>query len=700
MEISNYNLTDLQKNKNIRSDFIQGNENIKNNTKEDKIKISLLNVDSIYRNVNPKNIYESTNVFLPKNPITTKKGSRTLKIYYPDHSLKSGDLVTIKNVESINKTLSNSLFLFNSFEYLIIKINHNIPKDYKLCIDSINIDINMLSELYNNNNNQFYGSIPINMLIGPKTISTYKDILDSYQNIKSNTLILIENLIKVDAGDNYSDDYIYNNYLFVKLDFIFTITINPELLYRINDVYNIKFTNLNGIPLNFINSDYPIDYNKKQGKLEITNTELDYIYIDVKSKAFHSGSSGGSKVSIFKILKTISGFPNAGEFSINLRNNFTNVVRIELVSSEFTFTDFIVKENINNKLYWQHLDDGDYVYSISIPSGNYSANNLIETISNKLNEVERINSTPENRIYNKFELELNTFTHELKVKAFSETVLPNSITESTISIDNKQYFKLDIKHPNNFVEEGDMITISNSEAIGQIPKSSINTTHQVYKINKIDQTYSIILAPFNTITSTSVEKGGSSLKIKTVAKFRFLFDRKDTLGDILGFKNSGNKYSITTFDSIISNRNDYVYTNNLDSVGNKSSFNNVLQFSGSNNYWLLYLNNFESVILNNGLESCFAKILLSGSQGDIIYNSFVNSPLEFDLPIPTISELNIKVTDPKGNIVNFENTNFSFTIRIYELLSKPKGTVKYANETSYHGELIEKLRKQDIGLNV
>jgi len=495
-------------------------------------------------------------------------------------------------------------------------------------------------------------------------------------------------------------NYIYDNYLFVKLDFIFTITNNPELLYRIKDVYNIKFTNLNGIPLNFINSDYPIDYNKKQGKVEITNTESDYIYINVKSKAFHAGNSGGSSISVFKILRTISGFPNAGEFSINLRNNFTNVVRIELVSSEFTFTDFIVKENINNKLYWQHLDDGDYVYSISIPSGNYSSNNLIDTISKKLNDVERVNSSPESRIYNKFELELNTFTHELKVKAFSETILPNSITESTISIDNKQYFKLDIKHPNNFVEEGDMITISNSEAIGQIPKSSINSTHQVYKINKVDQTYSIILAPFNTITSTSVQKGGTSLKIKTVANFRFLFDRNDTLGDILGFKNSGDKYSITPFNSIISNRNDYIYPNNLDSVGNKSSLNNILQFSGTNNYWLLYLNNFESVILNNGLESCFAKILLSGSQGDTIYNSFVNSPLEFDVPIPTISELNVKVTDPKGNIIDFENTNFSFTVRIYELLSKPKGTGKYANETSYHNELIEKLRKQDIGLNV
>jgi len=189
----------------------------------------------------------------------------------------------------------------------------------------------------------------------------------------------------------------------------------------------------------------------------------------------------------------------------------------------------------------------------------------------------------------------------------------------------------------------------------------------------------------------SAQKGGSSLKIKTSAKVRFLFDRQNTLGEVLGFSNPGDAYSITPFSSIISNNDSYIYPNDLDTVGNKSSISNILQFTGKNNYWLLYLNNLESVILNNGLESCFAKILLAGTQGDIIYNSFVNSPIEFDTPIPTISELNIKITDSKGNIINFENTNFSFTIRIYELISKPKGTGKFSKDTSFHKEMIEKI---------
>ena len=692
MEISNYNIDELIKNKEKLAEYIKKNEDIKNNLKEDRIKISLLNVDSNYRNTQPKNINESNVIFLPENPIITKKGSNLLKFNYPNHNLQIGDFITITNVESINKTILNSLFLFNSFNYLIIKINHNVPKDYKLCIDNLEIDIKLLSELDSNieEDTKFYGSIPINMLIGLKTVNTYQDILDENLNMSTNILDKLKTSIASDIDTDLQYNYIYDNFLFAKLDFNFISNSNLDL-YKINHVYNIKLTSINGIPLNFINADYPINYDKKQGKHEVANIENDYIHIYTKSKAYATGELGGSKISLFKILNTISGFPNAGEFSINLRNNFTNVVRIELVSSEFAFTDYVIKNNINNKLFWQHLDDGDKVYEISIPSGNYSATNIIETLSTQLNNIERITSTAENRIYNKFEIILNTFTNRLEIKAFSQTVLPNSITENIVIIDNKQYYQLDIKHPNNFVEIGDFITISNSEGIGEIPKSAINATHQVYKINKTDQTYSILLLPFNKITSVSAQKGGSSLKIKTSAKVRFLFDRQNTLGEVLGFSNPGDAYSITPFSSIISNNDSYIYPNDLDTVGNKSSISNILQFTGKNNYWLLYLNNLESVILNNGLESCFAKILLAGTQGDIIYNSFVNSPIEFDTPIPTISELNIKITDSKGNIINFENTNFSFTIRIYELISKPKGTGKFSKDTSFHKEMIEKI---------
>ena len=60
---------------------------------------------------------------------------------------------------------------------------------------------------------------------------------------------------------------------------------------------------------------------------------------------------------------------------------------IEMISSEFTYFDFMIKENINNKLYWQRIDTGNYIYSIEIPSGNYTIDDLIEILNTKMNNV-------------------------------------------------------------------------------------------------------------------------------------------------------------------------------------------------------------------------------------------------------------------------------------------------------------------------
>lgn len=707
MEKADFNLNEIDKIRKELGEFYKNQQEIKDNLREDNVKISLLNIDSNYRRKSPKNIYESTSNFLPQDPILTKEGSNEIKINYPNHNLSIGDLIVISGVSSIDQVLSNSFYLYNGFNYLIIKIpNHNIPSNYTDYVDEIKADINLSVPINTTSDplTQFYGSIPINMLIGPKVLLTLQDVIDDSnlrvtQESISNLVDDIISNLNLEVLDNVQTffEQVYKDFLFVKLDFNFIYQTTG--LYKINDSYNIKFLDLNGVPLYFLNADYPINYNRRQGYHEITSVDNNYIWIEVKSKSYVNGNLGGSKISIFKVIKTISGYLNAGEFTINLRNNFTNIVRIEMVSSEFPFTDLVVKENFNNKLYWQHLDDGDKIYNISISSGNYSASNLIETISTKMNAVERINSTPENQILNKFEIKLNTFTNKISFTAFSETILPNSITEGKITIEGKEYFKLDIKHPNNFVKKNDLITISNSEAIGEIPKSAINTTHKVFDTNTTDQTYSIILVPFNTITSSSSnEKGGSSIKIKTSARVRLLFNYEDTLGDILGFKNVGTNKSITNFNSEITNLDDYAYSNNLDSVGNVDLVSNVLQLTGKDNYWLLYLNEFESVILNNGLESCFAKILLPGTQGDVIYNSFVNSPIEFDIPVPTISDISIKITNSKGNVVDFENTDFSFTIRIFELIAKPKGTGKFSNNISYIKEFTENVKKNDINV--
>ena len=83
---------------------------------------------------------------------------------------------------------------------------------------------------------------------------------------------------------------------------------------------------------------------------------------------------------------------------------------------------------------------------------------------------------------------------------------------------------------------------------------------------------------------------------------------------------------------------------------------------------MMHLNNYESIISNSSMGSCFAKILLTGSPGDAIFNTYINYPVEFDIPIKSLNELNIRFTFPDGTLPNFNNLNHSFTLLITEEL--------------------------------
>ena len=72
------------------------------------IKTTMLNVDSSYRNIIPKNIVKSDCKLLPNNPIKFTKGNSVVSINYPNHSLKIGDYITIQNVSGKSFSLINN----------------------------------------------------------------------------------------------------------------------------------------------------------------------------------------------------------------------------------------------------------------------------------------------------------------------------------------------------------------------------------------------------------------------------------------------------------------------------------------------------------------------------------------------------------------------------------------------------------------
>jgi hypothetical protein len=85
---------------------------------------------------------------------------------------------------------------------------------------------------------------------------------------------------------------------------------------------------------------------------------------------------------------------------------------------------------------------------------------------------------------------------------------------------------------------------------------------------------------------------------------------------------------------------------------------------------------------------------MSGNPGDIIFNSFINYPLEFDFPLPYLNELDIYFTYPDGTLVDFRNIDHSFTLRIVEKIIIKVGKVIPIDEKTLDqlnlNEIIEK----------
>ena len=624
--------------------------------KEERLKSTLLNIDSKYRNKEPKNIIQSNNNFLKNNPLTTYLNSKKIKINIPNHNFEIGDKIIIQNVIGYNKILSSSIYLLSDFRYLIVYFpNHNIDENYKNYIDKFQVNIEILNEI--TSSERIIGNIPINSFIGPNEIEFNNNILIPNK--------LLENL-------NVNLEEFNKNYFLIKLPYNYAPRNDSDVFYKINKNFKITFMNIGGIPNTYINSNYPINYSQYQGFQIINSIDKDNIYFESKITSYKNITSGGNKVIVNKVIDTLPGFPNSNEYTINLKKSFTNVVRVELVSTEIPFLDFLIKNNGPNKndsLYWQHFDDGDSIYSVNIPEGNYDGETLISTLGDRMNAIERVSSTLKNPVYNLFKINFNSFSQKVEFIAFKEEFLPNSITINEVEINNEKFFKLTIKHPNNLVEVGDVIEIDNAERVGNIPANAINNEHTVFEINKQTETYSILLEPLNTTERATEGNGGNSIKIKSRAQVRFLFNRSDSMGRILGFKDVGMKNAITNFKHIVSNFDNYIYPSPFDQVGNSDNLNNILNITGDNMYVLMHINDYETIVSNSDIPSCFAKILLTGTPGDIQFNTFINHPMEFDIPISTLDQLRIKFTFSDNTLPDFRNLDNSFTLRIVEKIS-------------------------------
>jgi hypothetical protein len=91
------------------------------------------------------------------------------------------------------------------------------------------------------------------------------------------------------------------------------------------------------------------------------------------------------------------------------------------------------------------------------------------------------------------------------------------------------------------------------------------------------------------------------------------------------------------------------------------------------NYILLLLNNMNIKKNING-PYYFYKIHLNGPPDTVLFDSFVDSPVFFNPPVRSLSRLDFKFVDPRGNEFNFFNLDHSFTLEITTINNIPENT--------------------------
>lgn len=634
---------------------------------------SILNIDSAFRNKSPKNIFKSDNKYLPNNPLYLSKGSSIVSINYPNHNLSNGDNIIIQNVEGISKILAGSVYLINNFDYFVIIFDNQIPNDYKNYTDELFINIELIG---NQTENNYINNIQFNYLFGYKQCFLLSDIptynISSFENVY------------IDLFETTDINTITQNCLLIKLPQKYIDSQNS--FFNVSQTFKITYQHVGGIKLGYLNANYPINNINYQSNYQIYSIiDENNFQINLNYQSFSELYAGGKNIQVMKIINTITGYPDADNYVIDLKKSFNNVVNIELISSEFPYVDIVIKKNVNDKLYWKNIEDGQYIYKIQLDEGFYTVGTLFDKLKVKMNSLPRITNNSITSLYNNFDIEFESNVQKITFKSYNLTKLPNSLSIRLEIIENIKYYILNVNHQNNLVDQNDQIIISNSENVSlkvelnnvitlySIDSSYINKTHTIYNKNIDNQTYDIILGQENdiTTTNTTVESyGGPNILIKSKTKVSFLFDKQDTIGEILGFMNVGDSYSITDFKYSISNTDSYIISNNLDIVGNPYNYSSgFINLSGKFNYILMYLNDIEYIFSNNNLPSAFAKISLSGNSGDVLFNTFIpypNNVYSKSFPISTLTELTIKFIYPDGSRVNFRNIDHSFTLKITE----------------------------------
>jgi hypothetical protein len=617
-----------------------------------------INIDSRLRNIQPKHILD-TNLNNLTNALYFTQNSNSIIVNHQNHGYSPEDKIIIEFATSVQVKIKGGLFFEKGSTFAKInQPNHGMinGNTYTIQISNVSGDLNSGTFLIN---------YPVNMI--NKTHQVYFT--------RSST-----------------DQFDPNNY-YIQLG----IVAEAQFTYMYS--FNIAYLNIRNIPLNQINADYPISPDRING-FQVIDTIINnnFYSFSVNSNADSSTLSGstinynstvplltgdGGTIMIIKVNSTISGYPDNNNYQISLQRNFYHVTQIKLINTIFPITQKLINNTPitikNNIFYWQNLEDGSTIYSVSVPSGNYSLNDLQKELTTLINNVVRPNinsSTLVNDVYtyntNYTVINIDQGKNTFSIQFFQRVILSNAIFKDA-SVYPDGFSRATVTYKNHGLIVGNVITFSNVIGTDGIPSMYLNGNFSIETVIDIN-TFLIKLDRFNLDPTIANTNGGTAINLLIPIQSRLLFNVPNTMGNILGFNNVGDSNSVTSYSYVINNYDLYevdVQENSVGVITQPRQDTRVLNVN-PNNYVLMLADVAfnDQINLFNTSTYAMAKIYLAGQPNNYVYDQFIQLGSGFQEPISTLSTMTFSFYGPDNNLYDFNNVEHSFTLEIVEELKE------------------------------
>jgi hypothetical protein len=633
-------------------------KNLDNVNDQIATQIDYINIDSEQRLMSNNYVIDFYKKLEPNSLIFTD-GSNELTIKIDntgDNIIEVDNLITLDGIMHIKNVYSNiNVQFINNSNIVTLSIN----KNYNYLNDNLGVYISLKILNYNST---------------------------SFQNIP---ISILNNVYKVNINPNYPDS----------LSFLMPIT------FYTNNITNTFFTcdveieyfNVGNYPINLINANSPISsYNiiEYHRVVRVSTTTVTIALTDNISIIDNTILQFNDNIQVGKIINVVRASPTASDFTVNLTKIYKNILSVEMISSEVPIVNVNTStiNNSNNRLYWKNLFDNDYIYSITIPTGQYDFNDLIKTIESEIRKVRRVGGVMgvmgilgvegeysiQQYDYNIIKVTANPLINVSTFTSYNQYILANCFINADNSKKSNGVIIITIKHINHNLTTGERIFINNALDYDYVPELYINTTNgHIVNVLSVD-VYTITITNVNPLITQASGNGGYNIEIITNNSFQLLFNFENTCGNIFGFSYVGLNVAITPYSS---------FTNNNFTITNSDPYilNPTITLDVNTNKKKVYLSNQRYILLksNDVLNTCntingttlFYKFNLEPCYGtDILYNRHVKTIHYFNPPLNKLDLLQLQLVDANDNIINMYNLNYSFTLKIISILNYPENT--------------------------